>query len=270
MLSEALLSSIACPACKQPSLVQEGGSALRCSCGASYAIREGIPVLVGASSPLLPSDAVQREYWESDLGHREAQHPIVAGFSRQRWQYLERLVPLRELRTALDVGAGNGFSTAHAPSGLHCTAVDGAWHMLRRHPGQDRVLADAQALPFRDRAFDVAFCWELLHHVAEPWRVLKEMARVSRGWVFCLEPNPFNLAQAGFAALDPEHRWVFRFTRRYLFEQFRSAGLEPLAFQRVGLIFPNKTPSWLYPALAALPFRIPLIGISQLVVARVR
>ncbi len=30
--------------------------------------------------------ARQRDYWESDDVHRAVDHPIVEGFSRQRWQ----------------------------------------------------------------------------------------------------------------------------------------------------------------------------------------
>ena len=36
----------------------------------------------------------------------------------------------------------------------------------------------------------------------------------------------------------------------------------------MGAIFPNKTPAWLYPWLARVPYKMPLVGISQLVVAR--
>jgi ubiquinone/menaquinone biosynthesis C-methylase UbiE len=239
-------------------------SPLRASIEAEYAAARPGPPSGGATSA-----ERQRDYWESDLGHREADHPIVAGFSRQRWDHIGRLLPLDKVTTALDVGAGNGFSTSHAPSHISCVATDGSMRMLERHQGEDLVLADAQALPFRDDTFDLAFCWELLHHVDEPWRVLAEMRRVTRRWVLVMDPNPLNLAQFLFALADPEHRWVLRFSRGYLDDQLARAGLRKVAFQRVGLIFPNKTPEWLYPVLRAMPFRVPLIGISQLVLAEV-
>jgi hypothetical protein len=93
------------------------------------------------------------------------------------------------------------------------------------------------------------------------------MARVSRRHVLFFEPNPWNAAQAAFSIVDPEHRWVLRFTKRYTLEQVRRAGLSPVRYQRVGLIFPNKTPERLFPWLRRLPFRVPQIGISQLVIA---
>ena len=292
-MRESLLAYLRCPSCRDGELASvepfptTEGELVCQGCSSHYPVRTGIPFLVPTNSPLYASvegllrepapvkqngskqtsAERQREYWESDLGHREADHPIVEGFSRQRWNHIRRLLPLDQVAKALDVGAGNGFSTCYAPPGIECVATDGSVHMLRRHPGPDLALADAQALPFRDASFDLAFCWELLHHVDQPWRVLAEMRRVSRRWVLVLEPNPLNLAQFLFALADPEHRWVLRFSRRYLLDQFDRAGLRPVAFQRVGLIFPNKTPRWLYPALRAMPFRVPLVGISQVALA---
>lgn len=261
---------------------------LACSgCSARYPVRRGVPALVTPQSvlakslaePLLAEEAHkpgkalgtdadrQRDYWETDTAHRPVEHPIVEGFARQRWRHLEGALPLREVHTALDVGAGSGFSSAYAPEHLDLTATDGSWRMLFRNPVKHRLLADAMQLPFEDNSFDLVFCWELLHHVDEPWRVIAEMARVSRRFVFFFEPNPWNLAQAGFAVADPEHRWVLRFTKGYTVAQVKRAGLKLLRYQRCGLIFPNKTPPLLYDVLKHAPFRVPFIGISQLVVA---
>jgi SAM-dependent methyltransferase len=209
----------------------------------------------------------QRDYWEADTVHRDARHPVVASFSRQRWAHLARVIDLQRLRLALDVGAGNGFSTTYAPPHLDVVATDGSWRMLSRHPGQARVIADATALPFAGGAFDLVFCWELLHHVEEPWRALREMARVSRKYVLFFEPNPVNPAQFLFALYDREHRWVLKFSRAFVRDQVRRAGLRMLSFERCGLMFPNMTPLAVSRVLARVPFRWPLLGISQLVVA---
>ncbi len=281
-----LRALLRCPSCRrhEPSLTEED-SGFRCEgCGERFPVQDGLPELVPASSPLRatgPGAEVtsvglgtsaerQRDYWESDMGHRPADHPVVAGFARQRWKHLERHLPLAELSSALDVGAGNGFSTRYAPEHLAITATDGSSRMLRRHPGPRRLLADAKSLPFRSKSFDLAYCWELLHHVDEPYLALREMARVSRGFVYVFEPNPLNLAQFLFSLADREHRWVLRYSRRYLLREFERAGLEPVVHENVGLVFPNKTPEMLFPLLAQAPFRIPFIGISHLVVARVK
>jgi SAM-dependent methyltransferase len=276
-----LESSVRCPVCHAGSIQLSSSSAQCRGCKQQYPFRGGIPALIAPTSPLfvdvrdkatrpsmaLSTDAMrQRDYWESDNVHRPVTHPIVAGFSRQRWQHLAGLLPLSTIRSALDVGAGSGFSTAYAPQHIDVTATDGSWGMIEKNPCPRRVLADAYALPFPDRSFDLVYCWELLHHVPEPWQVLREMARVSRRFVYFFEPNPLNAAQAAFALADPEHRWVLRFRRRYTLDQARRAGISVTHYERCGLIFPNRTPHSIYPLLRSLPFSVPKVGISQLVI----
>ena len=45
------------------------------------------------------------------------------------------------------------------------------------------IRGDADRLPFRDREFDVSVCRFALHHMENPGRVVREMARVCRGTV---------------------------------------------------------------------------------------
>ena len=172
-MRESLIAYLQCPSCRDGELAAverfptREGELVCLGCSSRFAVRDGIPLLVPKSSPLHASvEALlreqpfsvkmngsgrtgaerQRDYWESDLGHREADHPIVEGFSRQRWEHIGRLLPLDQVKSALDVGAGNGFSTCYAPRGIECVATDGSVHMLRRHPDQDLALADAQSL----------------------------------------------------------------------------------------------------------------------------
>ena len=277
------MSVLRCPHCisrvHAGALAEDAGALLCTACGGRYPIRGGIPICVTEESPLRAERDTrpvnrsgtdserQRDYWEADTVHRDARHPVVEGFSRQRWARLATVIDLGAMRSALDVGAGNGFSSLYAPPHIDVVATDGSWRMLSRHPGRARVIADAMALPFDDGAFDLVFCWELLHHVDAPWRALREMARVSRKNVLFFEPNPLNPAQFLFALYDREHRWVLRFSRAYVIDQVRRAGLRALTFERCGLIFPNMTPYPLFRLLQHVPFRVPILGISQLVVA---
>ncbi|NQU22877.1 MAG: class I SAM-dependent methyltransferase [Candidatus Nealsonbacteria bacterium] len=253
---------------------------LRCaSCGAEFPVVDGIVRMVPRDSALRAEetaapaaeldDSLQAEYWEDDgHGFRSPQDPIVRCFAEQRWRYLASRFDVASVRTALDVGCGDGFSTLYAPKHVAVTACDGSLTMLRRHQGDRRLQVDAFRLPFQDRSFDLVFAWELLHHVSEPHRVLAEMGRVSRRWVIACEPNPVNPAQHLFARLDPAHRWVLRFSKRYMLSQAAAASLEVTHFSRGGCLFPNKTPRAIFPLLRRVPYRIPLVGITNCMIAR--
>ena len=105
---------------------------------------------------------------------------------------------------ALDVGAGPGMlSAALAPHVREAVALDASAALLDHAPaGVVRVVGDATAMPFDDGAFPIVTCVNVLHHVAEPDRVLAEMARV-------LGPDGRLVIQDYLADPDPEAaaRW---------------------------------------------------------------
>lgn len=281
-LSQEVIELLRCPDCHgtkslHRSHVADSGRWKCRTCGRVYRETAGVPLFLRDAGEVShekhevdtkrlrsTSDAAQAVYWNADLGHRDPEHPVVAGFATQRWSFLEKLFEVAHLGSALDVGCGSGFSTLYAPSHLVRVGCDRSVAMLVRNPTTNRLCASALELPFADGSFDLVYCWEVLHHVDEPHRVLREMARVSRRYVLVIEPNPWNLAQFLFALYDPEHHWVLRYRKPYLIEQFRKAHLTVAKFVRGGLIFPNRTPRWLFEIARHLPYRIPLIGISQL------
>jgi SAM-dependent methyltransferase len=104
----------------------------------------------------------------------------------------------------LDVGSGRGELLAELgrrwPASRR-VGVDIATARLR-DAGRARVLdADVQrGLPFRSATFDVVFCTEVLEHLKDPVRGLREIHRVlqASGWAVVTVPNA-----TGFA---PFHR----------------------------------------------------------------
>ncbi len=218
-------------------------------------------------------DERQRSYWDREHGHRPWDHPVVALFAEQRLNELHRVLDLRTIDTALDVGCGDGFSSVYlSRRGPAVVGMDRSQKMLVRHPlkPEGRVLrGDVRTLPFADNSFDLVFCWEVLHHVGEPELALVEMARVSRRYVLAAEPNRWNLFQAGFALVDREHRWVLRYSLGYLRRLARQAGLKPVAAWSGGWIFPNRCPAGLARPLTRLPYRSPA-GISVWILAEKR
>jgi ubiquinone/menaquinone biosynthesis C-methylase UbiE len=88
-------------------------------------------------------------------------------------------IPLAAVRWARRRGTGLRV----VATDLHAGTLREARNRVRLEPAISVVPADARALPFRDRAFDLVLCSTALHHFddrAELLRVLGEMARVAR------------------------------------------------------------------------------------------
>jgi ubiquinone/menaquinone biosynthesis C-methylase UbiE len=87
---------------------------------------------------------------------------------------------------ALDVGTGAGaLAFALAPLVREVVGLDPVPELLelareRSLPNTQFVEGDGTALPFPDAAFDLSGTHRTLHHVAQPERVVAELARVTR------------------------------------------------------------------------------------------
>jgi SAM-dependent methyltransferase len=85
----------------------------------------------------------------------------------------------------LNAGAGQGsFSVRLADRGFDVTSVDeseAAVEVLRgRLPGTQVRQADVTSLPFADETFDAAVLGEVLEHVSDDERALREVGRILR------------------------------------------------------------------------------------------
>src|ERR1700728_1048568 len=92
--------------------------------------------------------------------------------------------------TILDVGCGPGTITAdladRVPQG-HVTGIDAAQEVIEqaRAAAGDRgnldfATGDVYALDYPDGAFDVVHAHQVLQHLGDPVRALREMGRVTR------------------------------------------------------------------------------------------
>ena len=81
---------------------------------------------------------------------------------------------------ALDVGAGPAILSGElAPRVARAVALDPSRAMLAHAPaGVERVVGQAEAMPFADASFDLVTAVNTLHHVADMERTLAEMVRV--------------------------------------------------------------------------------------------
>jgi SAM-dependent methyltransferase len=160
----------------------------------------------------------------------ESQVALFSGpdspFARRPESTLAWLEPLDPEMRVLDVacGAGHGAEVA-APHVRLVVGIDLTPGLLEvgarrlREAGLSNVLlqeGNAHALPFTAGSFDLVFCRNSLHHVADPEQAVSEMVRVCRpgGRVVLADlvaPSPETRERfdALHRLLDPSHRRAF-------------------------------------------------------------
>ncbi|MCP4425226.1 MAG: methyltransferase domain-containing protein [Chloroflexi bacterium] len=100
---------------------------------------------------------------------------------------------LRPSSRVLDVGCGRGGLVEQLTHPLaQMAGIDPDWRSLREHRLElPRAAAFSDAIPFRDRSFDVAFSSWLLEHLERPSHTFSEISRVLRpsGAFVFITPN---------------------------------------------------------------------------------
>jgi SAM-dependent methyltransferase len=173
---------------------------------------------------------------------------------------------LADVGSLLDVGAGSGFSSIYYPERIRVVACDYAAGMLAGNPTREKLVSSAYGLPFADHAFDAVSCWELLHHLDDPVAAVREMLRVARRKVVIFEPNRINPGHICLGLMRENERQSLKFTPGHLRRLVTAAGGRIAFHKRGGLLFPNITPLPLARMLVRLPFRVPVVAISQLMI----
>jgi len=126
--------------------------------------------------------AFEADGWSARAGTYDALMARATAFAIEPLLDAARVGP--GLRV-LEVGCGLGtLAAAAAARGATVVGSDLAAGMLaearRRHPQVEFVLADAEALPFADAAFDVALGAFVVNHLPHPERAAAELRRVAR------------------------------------------------------------------------------------------
>jgi SAM-dependent methyltransferase len=132
-------------------------------------------------------------------GKYRSRNPVVRHLVGRFLHRVSELAALERPRRILEVGCGEGIVLATLASRLPGTRLDGleldgtALNAARtRCPGATFVRGDACAVPFEDQSFDLVVCLEVLEHLPEPARALRELRRVARaGCLLSVPHEPF-------------------------------------------------------------------------------
>ena len=148
----------------------------------------------------------------------------VEGRGRWPWQDFHERAMQFLAEPALDVGCGIGIFCNQAHSkGLFIVGIDFSKYALR-HVKCPKVLASAEYLPFKSRAFAYVAALEVLEHLDDMEKGIEELKRVVRpdGRIFVSIPMP------GFKAAEHKEQpplW-------WLIEKFKPWRLGPRWFGR--------------------------------------
>jgi SAM-dependent methyltransferase len=265
---ESLRALLVCPAC-HGTLGWSAQTIVCSSCSVPYRVEDGIPVLV-ASSADVDHDEIDHEHAAGD--HNAGQ---AAWFDRAsaeefeitrprgtpalyEWFLLQKadraLRPIgSELRGAIAVVAcgGSGMDADFlAARGAQVISTDISLGAARRARERARryelpilsVVAAAEGLPLSDRAVDLSYVHDGLHHLEDPLPALDELARVASRWVSVSEPAKAlatQIAVRAGLALEREEAGnvVRRMTPAETMGRFQISGFHPLRSERYAMYY---------------------------------
>lgn len=103
------------------------------------------------------------------------------------------------INSVLDVGCGEGFTLDRLQKAKIGKTHEGLEYSKeaiglgkKLYPKLNIRQGDIYKLPYRDNSFDLVICTEVLEHLENPRKALKELTRVSRKYILLSVPNePF-------------------------------------------------------------------------------
>ena len=199
---------------------------------------------------------VSKEF-ESGYFHGEGSNYPSSGYAAWwRLNYPKYVASIREALQCydrwpglwLDLGCAYGYVAAQiAKLGLEVCGVDISEHALRRAQGLgvEVIRASADCLPFRSYAVDAICAFEVLEHVAEPLKAVREISRVGHKGCAILLTTPTKRKRTDrdrtHVSIQPAHAWL---------SQFAEVGVFPCRF-----LYMRRDVQILNLAVRALPLR---------------
>jgi ubiquinone/menaquinone biosynthesis C-methylase UbiE len=144
------------------------------------------------------AEILQARYYEEKATAYDGMHNASDDHEHNlALQYIDMIGNAFGMRTFLDVGAGTGRGMCFLRDrGKDVRGIEPVTAMIEKAelngvPRGSLLQGSGYELPFEDGAFDAVFECGVLHHVAEPSRMVAEMARVAKRAIFLSDSNRF-------------------------------------------------------------------------------
>lgn len=128
----------------------------------------------------------------------ETKNPVVKLLMNRFFNALDGLIIPLEVEKVLEIGCGEGFLTKHIKDlkrNIYIEGIDSSDRITeiasRLHPEIKFSVASAYQLPYQEKSFDLAVACEVLEHLEEPLRALKEIKKVTKKYcIFSIPREP--------------------------------------------------------------------------------
>jgi len=154
-------------------------------------------------------------------------NPLKKLFIYNFFGIILKLLKNLKVESVLDVGCGEGFTLnklSENKIGKIYEGIDYSREAIaigkKLYPNLDLKQGDVYKLPYKDESFDLVICSEVLEHLEEPEKGLRELIRVSKKYLLLSVPNEplfyfFNYTQWG-KDIGHINKWTFLGFKRFI------------------------------------------------------
>jgi ubiquinone/menaquinone biosynthesis C-methylase UbiE len=161
-------------------------------------------------------------------------------------------IDLKKIETVLDAGCGDGLLfpiiAKKLPWYKKLVGFDiinsEIWPKIKLK-SLSFFIASANKIPLSDKSFDLVLCKDVLHHVKNPQKIVKELIRISKRLVIIIEANRENPLMALYTKIQGDDHYI-KASLKYLIE--RTVNKESYHIKEVDaypFYFPIITKGWL-------------------------
>jgi uncharacterized protein YbaR (Trm112 family)/protein-L-isoaspartate O-methyltransferase len=262
-LAELPRRLLACPDCRGE--LEWTARETRCTeCGAMFEIVEGIPILRPSKHD---ADGTQKDHQAAFFDEADSEFELTRPHGAP-WFYRSLLaeklrrsldalpLPSEEL-TAVTICGGSGMEAEFlARVGASVISTDISLGAAQRTRERGRrfgfdvlpVVADAAALPLRDRSVDLLYVHDGLHHLDSPQSGIREMLRTSRLAISINEPARARATMLAARVGLSEHyeeagNFIARLDPEELAADVSGAGFDVVKSERYAMVYRHE-PGW--------------------------